>query len=282
MYLVVDCAKDFDDDGFPIRNNLDADQEMDQNMGVYTVVLESDGSDKLNYRLSVPTGFDDNTLFCSASVQGAFETQKKYSYDSYGAPELAYAHAVWKDEDKTQFDHFEMYGEIARVAYPEDTETVGTTGFAFDGKALSLFTDRTVKSAEGDGYERVKALTLMDMDAVGRADHDASDTDGYRWQGYDPASRQWIDLNEGGDVGGATSDVLTLENVRLAWDGRKARCVVTDATGATATSDAIVLRVRRPGGGGSTDTGDHSALPLYLAVAFVALALLWWMRRRGK
>ena len=65
-------------------------------------------------------------------------------------------------------------------------------------------------------------------------------------------------------------------NVKAEWDGRKAHCVVTDANGEEIRSGRE-LRVRTEE---LPDTGDHSHLPLYLAVAIAALVMLWWMRRR--
>ena len=50
---------------------------------------------------------------------------------------------------------------------------------------------------------------------------------------------------------------------------------MTDADGTQIISREVTLTVRD-----RVDTGDHSNLPLYLVVAMVALALLWWVRRR--
>ena len=50
---------------------------------------------------------------------------------------------------------------------------------------------------------------------------------------------------------------------------------MTDAEGTQIISQAVTLTVRD-----GVDTGDHSNLPLYLAVAIAALIVLWWMRRR--
>lgn len=106
----------------------------------------------------------------------------------------------------------------------------------------------------------------------------------YHWQVYDQAAGEWVDLKDGKSISGANADTLTLRGVRAEWDGRKARCVVTDAVGATITSDPITLRVARPGGGGEghPDTGDHASLPLYLTIALIALALLIILRRRDR
>jgi len=52
---------------------------------------------------------------------------------------------------------------------------------------------------------------------------------------------------------------------------------VTDAEGAQIVSREVTLHVRD-----GVDTGDHSNLQLYLAVALVALALLGLLRRRSR
>ena len=54
-------------------------------------------------------------------------------------------------------------------------------------------------------------------------------------------------------------------------------CVVTDAAGTQIVSREVTLTIRD-----KVPTGDSSNLPLYLAVAAAALALLWWMRRRAR
>ena len=85
-----------------------------------------------------------------------------------------------------------------------------------------------------------------------------------------------MNLVDGDGISGANTDTLTLRGVKAEWDGRKARCVITDANGEEIRYGRE-LRVRiadRP------DTGDHSHLPLYLAIAIAALVVLWWMRRR--
>jgi hypothetical protein len=51
---------------------------------------------------------------------------------------------------------------------------------------------------------------------------------------------------------------------------------VTDAEGTQIISQEATLTIRD-----GVDTGDHSNLSLYLAVAIAALIMLWWMRRRS-
>lgn len=104
----------------------------------------------------------------------------------------------------------------------------------------------------------------------------------YQWQVYLPEKGAWVDLKDGGGVSGANADTLTLKNVQGAWNGRKARCVVTDADGTAITSDAVTLRVAHTGASTLPDTGDHARLPLYLAVALVSAALLVLLRRRER
>lgn len=91
----------------------------------------------------------------------------------------------------------------------------------------------------------------------------------YQWQMWDEKHQKWVDIPN------ATDSVLSRENVEKKWDGARFRCVITDRAETTVISDPATLTVRD-----SVDTGDHSSLPLYLAMAVIALALLWLLRRR--
>ena len=91
----------------------------------------------------------------------------------------------------------------------------------------------------------------------------------YQWQVCDPKHKKWVDLE------GFTESTISREKVEKKWDGTLFRCVVTDRAGTSITSDAAKLTVRS-----SMDTGDDSNLPLYLAVALIALVLLWLLRRK--
>ena len=93
----------------------------------------------------------------------------------------------------------------------------------------------------------------------------------YQWQIWDPSHEKWVDLP------GFTDPTLSRKDIEKKWNGCKFRCVVTDASGAQIVSREFTLTVRD-----KVPTGDGSNLPLYLAVAMAALALLWWMRRRAK
>ena len=86
------------------------------------------------------------------------------------------------------------------------------------------------------------------------------------------------------DIPGANESTLTLDKVKAEWNGRKTRCVITDAAGTTVVSDEAVLTVIGQGTGGDElpDTGDHTHLPLYLAVALMAVAILMILRRRER
>ena len=86
---------------------------------------------------------------------------------------------------------------------------------------------------------------------------------------WDPKHEKWVDLP------GFTNPTLSREDIEKKWDGVKFRCVVTDAEGTQIISREVTLTVRD-----GVDTGDHSNLPLYLAIALAALILLWWVRRR--
>ena len=91
----------------------------------------------------------------------------------------------------------------------------------------------------------------------------------YQWQVWDEKHQKWVDLP------GFTEPKLSRKDIEKKWDGARFRCVITDSSGAQVITDAVTLTVRD-----GVDTGDHSNLPLYLAVAIAALIVLWWMRRR--
>jgi MYXO-CTERM domain-containing protein len=91
-----------------------------------------------------------------------------------------------------------------------------------------------------------------------------------QWQVWDPKHEKWVDLP------GFTDPTLSRKDIEKKWDGARFRCVVTDAEGTQIISREVTLTVRK-----GVDTGDNSNLPLYLAVALGALALLWFMRRRS-
>ena len=93
----------------------------------------------------------------------------------------------------------------------------------------------------------------------------------YQWQVWDEKHGKWVDLP------GFTEPKLSRKDIEKKWDGCRFRCVITDASGAQVITDEVTLTVRD-----GVDTGDHSNLPLYLAVALAALALLWFIRRRMK
>ncbi len=93
----------------------------------------------------------------------------------------------------------------------------------------------------------------------------------YQWQIWDPNKERWVDLP------GFTDPVLSRKDIEKKWDGCRFRCVVTDAEGTQIVSQEVTLSVRD-----RVPTGDDSNLPLYLAIALAALALLWWMRRRTR
>jgi hypothetical protein len=92
----------------------------------------------------------------------------------------------------------------------------------------------------------------------------------YQWQVWDPKHEKWVDLP------GFTGPTLSRKDIEKKWDGARFRCVVTDAEGTQIVSQEATLTIRD-----GVDTGDHSNLSLYLAVAIAALIMLWWMRRRS-
>ena len=93
----------------------------------------------------------------------------------------------------------------------------------------------------------------------------------YQWQIWDTKHEKWVDLP------GFTEPILSRKDIEKKWDGCRFRCVVTDAEGTQIVSQEVTLSVRD-----SVPSGDHSNLPLYLAIAIAALALLWRMRRRAR
>ena len=94
---------------------------------------------------------------------------------------------------------------------------------------------------------------------------------GYQWQMWDEKHQKWVDLP------GFTEATLSREKIEKKWDGCRFRCVVTDAAGTKIISRAVTLTVRD-----KVPTGDRTSLPLYLSVALIALALLWFVRRRAR
>ena len=91
----------------------------------------------------------------------------------------------------------------------------------------------------------------------------------YQWQIWDEKHQKWV------DIPGFTGPTLSRKDIEKKWDGCKFRCVVTDAAGTQIISQEVTLTVRD-----KVPTGDSSNLPLYLAVAMIALALLVILRRR--
>ena len=99
----------------------------------------------------------------------------------------------------------------------------------------------------------------------------------YQWQVF--VDGEWR------DIPGANEATLTLDKVKAEWNGRRTRCVITDANDITVISDEAVLTVIGQGTGADgkhPDTGDHMNLPLYLLVALSAVALLLILRRRER
>ena len=97
--------------------------------------------------------------------------------------------------------------------------------------------------------------------------------------GTPPYKYQWQVFVDGKwkDIPGANAAALTLHKVKMKWNGRRTRCVIADAAGTTVISDEAVLTVTE-----LPDTGDHTHLPLYLAVALIAAAILIILRRKER
>jgi len=88
---------------------------------------------------------------------------------------------------------------------------------------------------------------------------------------WDLRHEKWVDLP------GFTEPTLSRKDIEKKWDGARFRCVVTDAEGTQIISQEVTLHIRD-----GVDTGDHSNLPLYLAVAALALVALVLIRRRKR
>ena len=169
VFILATSAKEFDGDGYPVRNDMSSASYDNRylNMIAYTCILKCSSDGTLS---------EQECGIYSQSYQWNKDDPKvEYSYDSLGKPHISYARA-----SVTHAHLFsEMYGEIGRVAYPDDPNPVGTTGFGynFDDQSTSaiygaflLYPDKSVKSGMGDNYEFIKTCSLMDMDASGRVD----------------------------------------------------------------------------------------------------------------
>ena len=171
VYVVATCAKDFDENGYPVPDDMSlAPGErgvLIKNMIAYVTVLEADDSGRLNYKLSVTEQYGQNFVLGAASVQGAYTSFQDLSYDSVTRPRIAVARPIWMNPDLMLLDHFEIYGEMARVAYPNDASSAGATGFVYQGEnTFGFLTDRKVQCAMGDGYERTQVMTFDASDSV--------------------------------------------------------------------------------------------------------------------
>ena len=93
----------------------------------------------------------------------------------------------------------------------------------------------------------------------------------YQWQIWDEKHQKWVDLP------GYTQPTLSREDVEKKWDGARFRCVITDADGTKIVTREATLTVRD-----KVPTGDDSHLTLWLTVAALALAAIWWIQRRKK
>ena len=93
----------------------------------------------------------------------------------------------------------------------------------------------------------------------------------YQWQIWDPRHEKWVDLP------GFTEPTLSRKDIEKKWDGARFRCVITDANGQKVITREVTLTVRD-----KVPTGDDSHLTLWLTVAALALAALWWIQRRKK
>ena len=171
VYVIATCAKDYDSDGYPVPDDWTVDPferaDIVRNMIAYMTVLEADAGGGLNHHLSVTEKDGHNFVFGAASVQGTYTSFQTLSYDSITRPRIAIARPIWQNPEKTVFDHFEVYGEMARIAYPNGASSAGASGFIYQGeKKFRFLTDKMVQSSMGDGYERETVTTFDASDNV--------------------------------------------------------------------------------------------------------------------
>jgi len=118
-----------------------------------------------------------------------------------------------------------------------------------------------------DEYDIVHLYVKADPRPQGFQDFIIEDMDLAKGEPYE----KWVDLP------GFTEPALRRKDIEKKWDGCRFRCVVTDADGNQIVSQEVTLTVRD-----GVPTGDSTSLPMYLAVALAALALLWWLNRRAR
>ena len=169
IFVLATSAQEFDENGYPLRNDMSSaskdNRYLNQIAWMMILYCSPDGA------LSTD-GID--FLRCQSFQWNEDNQHVDYSYDSLGKPHISFARYQY---DAQGAPEIEMYGEIGRVAYPDDPTPAGTTGVGFNvfidlpsGGSFLMYPDKSVKSGMGDGYEFVKACTLMDMDAFGRVD----------------------------------------------------------------------------------------------------------------
>ena len=161
VYVVVTCAQNFDENGYPIPNDL-TDGSNVKNMLVYVAVLEPNSDGRLTHLLSLTDSSGHNYVFGAASISFSTDMCERYDYDSFTSPRISYAGEKWLRRDGGDvFQNFELYGEMPRIAYPDQDLPTGATGFIYQGwTKFTLNTDKLVQNGMGDGYERTQILAL--------------------------------------------------------------------------------------------------------------------------
>ncbi|MBS0631493.1 MAG: matrixin family metalloprotease [Verrucomicrobia bacterium] len=66
----------------------------------------------------------------------------------------------------------------------------------------------------------------------------------YRWQWLPNGTTNWVSLSDAGNLSGSTSNMLWIDKVLIAGSGDQFRCVITNSSGGTVTSDAATLTVK--------------------------------------
>ena len=168
VFIVATSAREFDEDGYPVRNDMSSASYENRylNMIAWMIILNCSSDGQFSY--------EAYTLKCQSFQWNEDASKAEYSYDSLGTPHISFAR---KFRDSHGSPAVEMYGEIGRVAYPDDPDPAGSTGFGYyydeyspDGPESDflLYPDKMVRSAMGDDYEFILTCSLMDMDASER------------------------------------------------------------------------------------------------------------------
>jgi len=251
-----------------IANTVDAPQDIAINVADQDIEIDhrmygdSVGNDMLDIIISNYTAtFDSFKLTCAVYLDQ--EEEPYYVNLPYYADGLANRHthtitmpvtALVPDPD----DHYQARVVISAVNRNESAEVNNEFTIPLGGGGLHI-TEQPVSQTVQEGEDVTFTVGVGGGVKPYR----------YQWQIWDEKHKKWVDLP------GFTEATMSRKDIEKKWDGCRFRCVITDANGDQVITDEVTLRVRD-----RVDTGDNSNLPLYLAVALAALAVLWLVRRR--